>query len=117
MGNKRRIDNKLIIRNQKEEKALGIDSLNLYAYMQGDELFLIGEIRANSIKEHFNFLCTAYDKDGDVIGSCGNSFYGGGGFVSSYIEPECFYDGFPFRINMNIPQKSKIAKIRLEPKR
>lgn len=117
MANKKRIDNKLIVRNTKEEKLLGIDNLNLYAYMDGNTLKVIGEIRAKSIGESYYFLCTAYDEDGDIIASHENESYGGSGLVTNRIKSKSFYDGFPFKISVSIPEKTQIGKIRIEPKR
>lgn len=117
MANKKRIDNTLILRNQKEESAFGIKNLNLYAYMDDRTLKVIGEIRADKVIENYYFLCTAYDEDGDIIASHENKSYGGSGLVTNRIKAKSFYDGFPFEINVSIPDKTTLGKIRIEPKR
>lgn len=85
--------------------------------MDENTLKVIGKIRANSISESYFFLCTAYDEDRDIIASHENGTYGGYRVVTNRIKSKCFYDGFPFKISVSIPEKTKIGKIRIELKK
>lgn len=115
MGNNNRITGIPIIRNNDKEKALGIDSIVIYSFMDLYELKIIGEIKGKRILHPFHFICAVYDTDGDIVASKENNYYGSS-VVTNTIEPAVYFDGFPFSFSVAIPDKTKISKIRIEPK-
>lgn len=117
MANKKsiRVPENLFVRDLDLEAKFGIKEIKLYGYWEdSSSLTIVGQLFAPRIEKEFLLNCSIYDKDGDVIESCENDAYGSG-LVNSYIQPEAFFDGFPFRFNIYGPQKSKIKEIKILP--
>lgn len=114
MANKRRISESKIVRIPQIEKKFGIKDMRLYAYMDGTELKIVGEIIADSIKSGFKLMCSVYDQDDDMIESEENQSYGSG-LVTSVIAKNSFYNGFPFAFGIYLKEDCEISKIQIIP--
>ena len=88
----------------------------IYAYSDGESsLKVIGQISAgSSIQKKFCLIITIYDRDGDIIASEASSGYGSG-LVTSMIEPESYFDGFPFMFYCLNIKWNEVAKIEIAP--
>ena len=117
MRNNSRIDKKVFIRNQEIEDELGIKDLKLYAFVHNNTLRVTGEVFGTRLKDRITFLCTVYDEDNDVIAGGENRTYGEVGWLTNEISPKCFYNGFPFGFEFDVPKNAKIAAIRVEAKK
>ena len=113
MANKNIVPKKLIQRNLKKEKIIGITDLNIYAFFYEKRMEIIGEIYGD-IRAPFVFRCSVYDQDDDIIATGENRSIGSG-LVSNYIIPACFFEGYPFMIDLEIFDSKKIKKIVIEP--
>lgn len=110
-----RLPDHYFIRDLKAEKKLGITEVKLYGYWEYDKsLTIVGQVFASKLDKPICFDCCVYDKDGDVVVSEKNDAYGSG-LVNSYIQPECFFNGFPIRFNLYGPRKKKLKEIRIVP--
>lgn len=110
-----RKDSDEIERDLVLEKSFGIKDINLYCYVEKDgDIRIIGELFATTpLKQSLCFICTLYDEDGDIIESKQNNSYGRG-VVTSFIEPDSFFDGFPFSFDFYNP-KVKVDRIKIVP--
>ncbi len=107
--------NDVIKRNIRREKKYGIEDLKLYGYYVGSSRFcVVGEIFSKAIKKEFCLKLAVYDSDGDIIDADENDHYGSD-FVTSMIQPEVFYDGYPFKFSFWGVSIDKIEKISVIP--
>jgi hypothetical protein len=114
-SSKYRLKDSLIKQDTNKEKTYGLDDVNIYAYYSGDSsLYIVGEIFSKKPKKSFCMICTIYDKDGDIIETSENRSYGSG-LVTSMIEPEVFFNRFPFKFSFWGIQKKDIKEIKIIP--
>ena len=118
MSNSKKIEPSKIQRISNFEEKYGIEDMNIYAYLEDDDLLRInGEIFGTKLKQSFKIMCSVYDLEGGIISSEENESYGGSGWVTSYINPACFKGIFPFTIKAKVPLGEKIGYIRVYPKK
>ena len=112
---KMRLPDSFFTRDYQLEKQFGIDDLKLYGYWEdNDSLVIIGQVFATDLKKECCFICSIYDKDGDVIESTENDSYGSG-LVTSMIKPKTFFDGFPFKFDLYGNKKKQVKEVRITP--
>lgn len=110
-----RIPDSLFQRDKKLELEYGIEDIKLYGYYENtNSLYIVGEIISKALKNPFYMNCTIYDKDGDIIKTEECSSYGEG-LATSYIYPEAFFSGFPFKFYLGNVQSKKIKQILINP--
>ena len=80
----------MFTRDYETEREFGVKDLALYGFWDDNHLRVMGQIFADKIDKQFSFVCSIYDKDGDVIESTENESYGGSGFVTHAIKPDSF---------------------------
>lgn len=104
-----------LLRDRRQERLLDIEDISLYAYYDDDSsyLYIIGEVFAQKIRSAFYLTCTLYDADHDIIVSAENLTYGSG-LVTNVIQPEAFFNGFPFEICISVPE-TPVARIEIIP--
>lgn len=95
------------------EREFGVKDLALYGFWDDNHLRVMGQIFADKIDKQFSFVCSIYDKDGDVIESTENESYGGSGFVTHAIKPDSFFNGFPFMFSIYGVKKSQAKEIHI----
>lgn len=117
--NKQKISTDNILRIKELENNIGIDDMNIYAYLTkifNDKTLIInGEIYSEKITQEFKMNAVAYDKDGDIIISGVNESFGNSGFVTKTIQPRSVNGLIPFRIELEIPDNIEIRQIRVFP--
>lgn len=113
---KYRINDSVFHRDCELEKEYGIDDVSLYGYYESDDtIYIIGRIEATrKIKRSFCMMCTIYDDDDDIMETSESNSYGSG-LVTSMIEPECFFNGFPFTFSFFGIDKEHIKAIKIYP--
>ena len=98
---------------QQFSKDFGVNDLLLYGYWASDShLEVVGQIVADKLDKQFYLVCSAYDKDGDVIKNSENDSYGSG-LVTSRIKPESFFNGFPFTFSMYGVERKQVKELRI----
>ena len=116
--NEQKIANKNILRIKELENNIGINEINIYAYITQDyvskKLIINGELYSENISKKITMNGIVYDKDGDIIISGKNISYGYGWKTDS-IHPLSVKGLFPFRIELEIPDNIIIEKIRVYP--
>lgn len=116
--NKLKIASKDILRIRELEKNIGIDEMNIYAYITHDyvskKIIINGELYSENITKEIKMNAIVYDEDGDIIISGANALYGRV-WTTSYIHPLSVNGLFPFRIELEIPDNIIIKQIRVYP--
>lgn len=116
--NKQKIANENILRISELEENIGIDDINIYAYLTADyntkKVIINGELYSEKITKEFKMNAIVYDEDGDIIISGFNVTYGFG-WKTEYIRPLSVNGLFPFRIELEIPDNIIIKQIRVYP--
>lgn len=103
----------MFTRDYETEREFGVKDLALYGFWDDNHLRVMGQIFADKIDKQFSFVCSIYDKDGDVIESTENESYGGSGFVTHAIKPDFFFNGFPFMFSIYGVKKSQAKEIHI----
>ena len=109
-----RLRNDQIVRVSATEKKFGIKDMKIYAYMNDNEINIIGEIISDEILKDFSLTCTVYDQDGDMIESLENDTYGRY-VVTNEIKKKVFFNGYPFKFSEYLDEGVKVSKIRIVP--
>ena len=110
---KYRVSSSLFDRDYQLEKKLGIDDLRIYAYLEDDNLHVVGEIIASSPPpKRFTLVCEIYDTDEDILKTINSNSYGEG---YNFIKTGSFFNGFPFTIDIYGYDQNEISSIRLLP--
>lgn len=104
----------MIVRVSQLEERFGIEDMNIYAYLDGTSLKVVGEIIAEEIKAGFKLMCSVFDQENDMVEAEENQAYGSG-FVTSVIAKNSFYDGFPFAFSIYLKENCKISRIQILP--
>ena len=110
------IPSSLFSRNPQKEAIYGIKSITYYAYKCGESFItVVGQIFGDKIlKKRFCLIMTIYDNDGDVMVSKQSESYGSG-LVSSMINAESFFDGFPFAFKAYEIIWNEMSRIEITP--
>ena len=110
-----RVPDNMIIRDRKIEQEYGVTDMKVYAYWERENsLNIVGQIFAKHLTKKFLLVCSLYDEDGDVLDSRQNETYGGIGFVTYEINPDTFFDGFPFRFDVyDAAKMHQVKEIRI----
>ena len=112
---KLRINDSMIVRDDSLDSTFGITDVKLYGYAHDDEICIVGEVFAKQpLKKNFCFMCNLYDYDDDIIESSENDSYGSG-LVTSMIQRNSFFDGFPFMFRFMSRSISDVKYIKITP--
>ena len=109
-----RLRNDQIVRVPSTERKYGIDELRIYAYIDGKDLKVVGEVIADYILNDFSLTCTVYDQEGDMVESLENYTYGMW-YSTRMIKEEVFFNGFPFEFSTTLGEGVEVSKIRIVP--
>ena len=96
------------------EKCFGISELQVYAHRYDDTLRVVGTIEASKINNPFTLALVAYDKNGDIVLTEENEYYGSG-IVDNTIFPKLFFDGYPFLFSCWESQVASITRLKVYP--
>lgn len=112
-----RIPSNAIARDLKKEALFGINDMKFYAYKDSSfsSLKVVGQVFVGrkDFKE-FRLIINIYDLDGDILMSQGIVSFGDG-VVSEMIEPEYYFDGFPFEFSCLFVKWDEVSKIEIVP--
>ncbi len=112
---KNRINNTLFIRDRIKEKTYGIDEIRLYGFYDSYKLIIVGEVFAEEINRVFCMNCIVYDKEGGILETKHNEFYGNNMIKTNGINPQMFFGGFPFKFELNGIDMPGINRIEVYP--
>ena len=110
-----RIPEEIVELDRASMERAGITELKLYVTSAEGDLNIQGQIYAgDNLAESFYLEGILYDRDGDIIEQKESSCYGDG-LVSSYIDRDCFFQGYPFEIDFYVSEKKlkDVLKVRI----
>lgn len=112
---KLRVPEEIVELDRASMERAGITDMKLYVTSAEGDLNIQGQIFAGeNLAKRFFIEGILYDRDGDIMEQKESKSYGSG-FVSSGIDSDCFFQGYPFEIDFYVSEKKlkDVQKVRI----